>query len=68
MSKHDEEALKQEVKRLSEAVFGDGKKLGMSQQHLIIWRFHVYLLCICSGAVGVAISIVVHRALKVLNP
>lgn len=63
MSK-DTDELRKEVQRLTEAVFGDNGKLGMAQQNLIMWRFHVYLLCICSGAVGVTVTVLVHKFLK----
>lgn len=64
MPRDSDEALHKEIKRLNDAVFGQDGKLGIAQQNMIMWRFHVYLLCLCSGAVGVTITILVHKFLK----
>jgi len=51
------------IARLEGAVFGNGK-LGIAQQNLIMWRFHVWILCLLSSAAGVAVTIAVHKFLK----
>lgn len=65
MSKDDE--LRRDVQRLKESVFGNGK-LGLSQQVLILWKWHIYLLCLCATAVGSILTILVHRLVKYLSP
>ncbi len=63
MTKESSDDVATRVARLEGAVFGNGK-LGIAQQNLIMWRFHVYLLSLLSLAAGVLITILVHKFWK----
>lgn len=45
-------------------LFGKDGQGGLIQQHTILWRIHVWILCTLSGLVGTGLTILVQRYLK----
>ena len=45
-------------------LYGEKGKLGLVQQHAILWRIHVWILCTLSGLLGTALTLLVQRFLK----
>ncbi len=49
------------VARHEKELYGDGKELGISQKVTVLWRLHVWLLCLLSGLAGSAITLGVQK-------
>ena len=49
---------------VEKVLFGKEGAGGLVQQHVILWRIHVWILCTLSGLLGTALTLLVQRFLK----
>lgn len=71
MSEKEESLLVGEVRKLREEIgeiktliFGEGEALGLVAEHKIMWRVHVWLLCLFSGICGTALTLAVQHYIR----
>jgi len=50
------QSIEQTVKDHDIALYGKEGELGMTHKVAVIWRVHVWLLCLVSGMVGAGIA------------
>lgn len=53
--------LKREVYEIKMSLVGDGKILGLVQKVGVMWRLHVWLLCVFSGAAGSGLTLLIQK-------
>jgi hypothetical protein len=56
----------QRIRLLETILFGKEGQRGMVQEHLIMWRIHVWILCTLSGLLGMIMTLLVQKLTKVL--
>lgn len=49
------------VSRHDKELYGDGASLGISQKVNVLWRLHVWLLCLLSGLAGSGITLAFQK-------
>lgn len=52
------------IKLIEKILFGQEGKRGVIQEHMIMWRIHVWLLCALSGLLGSIITLMVEKIIK----
>lgn len=53
--------LNRKVARIEQVLSGDDDSLGLTQKVNIVWRVHVWLLCLFSGIAGSFLTLAVQR-------
>ena len=53
--------LKGELSEMRQVIHGDGKELGLFQRVNIMWRVHVWVLCVLSGAAGSGLTLLIQK-------
>ena len=58
--------LQDRMKLIERILFGKEGQRGMIQEHMIMWRIHVWLLCSLSGILGAIMTLLIQKLAKVL--
>ena len=54
------------IRLIEKILFGKEGQRGMVQEHIIMWRIHVWILCSLSGVLGAIITLLVQKLAKLI--
>lgn len=55
------DSLEATVQKHDRELYGDGAGLGVSQKVSVLWRIHVWLLCLLSGIFGSGVTLFIQK-------